>query len=94
MSRIKNYDIYNRIGVKAENEIARRFAIGGVVPFPEVDLGKAAFISGIPAKRILNALQTRKLKGRRVGDKHLIRVVDLWDFAVLLETKKFYKKTS
>ena len=91
MSRITNDDTYDRAGVKAENEVARRFATGGVVPFPEVDLGKAAFISGVPAKRILRALRTRKLAGRRVGDKHLIRVVDLWYFAVSLETKKLLR---
>ena len=94
MSRIKTDNTHYWIGIKAENEVARRFATGGVAPFPEVDLGKAAFLSGIPKSRILNALRWRKLAGRRVGDKYLVRVVDLWHFAVSLETEKLYKKTS
>lgn len=92
MSRIKNDNTHYWVGVKAEKEIARRFATGGVAPFPEVDLGKAAFLSGIPKSRILNALRWKKLNSRKVGDKHLIRVVDLWYFAVLLETKKLQSK--
>jgi len=93
MSRTTNDDTYENAGIKAEAEVAKRFSTGGVVPFPEVDLGKAAFISGVPAKRILRALQTARLRGRRVGDKHLIQVVDLWYFAVSLETKKLLRKT-
>lgn len=78
--------------VTAENNVGQRFATGGVEPFPEVDLGKASFISGVPEKRILLALRNRKLAGRRVGDRHLIKVADLWHFAVSLEKEKILRK--
>lgn len=81
------------VSVTAENNISQKFSTGGVVPFPEVDLGKAAFISGVPAERILLALTKKKLSGRRVGDKYLIKVVNLWHFAVSLETKKLLRKS-
>jgi len=85
-------DSYDRAGVRAENNVAKKFAEAGVVPFPEVDLGKASFVSGIPEKRILYALRNAKLRGRRVGDKHMIRVIDLWDFAVFLESARLIRK--
>ena len=91
MSRNDNYN-YDRAVVKVENNVAKKFAVAGVVPFPEVDLGKASFITGISERRILYALRHRKLRGRRVGDKHLIRIIDLWDFAVSFETKKLLNK--
>jgi len=80
------------VAVTAENNIRQKFSTGGVAPFPEVDLGKAAFISGVPAERILSALTKKKLSGRRVGDKYLVKVVDLWHFAVSLETRKLLRK--
>ncbi|MBI4992344.1 MAG: hypothetical protein HZB99_03955 [Candidatus Harrisonbacteria bacterium] len=91
MSRTRG-DIYNQIGMRAENNVAKKFAEAGVEPFPEVDLGKASFVSGIPEKRILHALRNRKLRGRRVGDKHMITIVDLWYFAVSLESDGILNK--
>ncbi len=78
--------------VRAGNIIAKKFKKAGVVPFPEVDLERAAFASGIPEKRILHASRRRELAGRRVGDKHMIRAADLWYFAVSLEKEKIGRK--
>ena len=91
MQRVRK-DLYDRVGDIAEENVAMKFAEAGVVPFPEVDLGRAAFASGIPEKKLLHALRNRKLRGRRVGDKHLIRIVDLWYFTVSLEADKLLRK--
>ncbi len=90
MSRKYFSDFY--LEVRAGNAVAKRFEMAGVVPFPEVDLARASFITKIPEKRILRALQNRELAGRRVYDAHLIRIVDLWHFAAFLEKKKMKRK--
>ncbi len=85
-------DVYDLAGARAENNVGKKFKDAGVVPFPEVDLERAAFASGIPEKRILKALRSAELPGRRVGAKHLIRIIDLWHFAVSLESEKLLSK--
>lgn len=88
----RSLDTYDLVGVNAENNVAKKFKDAGVVPFPEVDLARASFATGIPEKRILRALRSMELPGRRVGDRHLIRIVDLWHFAVSLESEKVLSK--
>ena len=88
----KGVDLYDEAGVLAGNKVAERFRRWGIVPFPEVELSDAVRITGIPRSIILKALRTRKLCGRRVYEAHMIRIVDLWHFAVSLESEKILKK--
>jgi len=71
----------------AENRVAKKFKKAGIVPFPEVDLKQAAKILGCRERDILYALQNWKLAGRNVHGVHLIRIVDLFYFAVSRELK-------
>jgi len=85
------YDLYARIGVVAESRVAKKFEKSGIVPFPEVDLEKAAEIVGCSPALLLSAVRSWQLRARNVRGVHLIRIIDLWYFAVSKESGKILK---
>ena|SRR3989338_239668 len=60
--------------------ICKRLQEDGRCLFPEVTLRQAAFLTGFPERKILEALQQWKLRGRKVWGDDFIPLIDLWEF--------------
>ena len=71
--------------------VAKKFEKSGIVPFPEVDLEKAAEIVGCSPALLLSAGGSWQLRARNGRGGHLIRIIDLWYFAVSKESGKILK---
>lgn len=81
------------INLFAEDRVTKKFKQAGCDPFPEVDLERAVLVTGISRSDIVEALWYGQLRGRRIGSNDwMIRVIDLWKFAVSFESTRLKNK--